>query len=108
MIGVKLATPFCVTILLLACVDSFAQQKSEFKADQFGAGCLHQAGWIVLESGHVILKDAKGFRWVGSGWCQPSHFNGMTFQRFISEPKKVLRRPTAIEVKQQRTNMCDK
>ncbi len=42
---------------------------------------------LSVDAMHTMIKDAKGFLWVGSSLGQLSRFDGMTFKNYIPEPQ---------------------
>ncbi len=71
---------------VLAGITSFAQKVN--KPDQYRA--IH---W-TMEEGlnnnimNVMLKDAKGFLWIGIASGELTRFDGARFKTFIPDPKK--------------------
>jgi len=62
----KKTIPFFISILLLWSNGPFAQQKNEIKPDQYRAINLTTADGLPSGIGHVMLKDDRGFLWIGS------------------------------------------
>ena len=78
-----------VLITCFVSVDSFAQQRSNLsKHDQYRPFQLTMENGLSFNSTNVMIKDLKGFLWVGSklgGFCR---FDGASFKKYIPEQNK--------------------
>jgi signal transduction histidine kinase/streptogramin lyase len=79
---------FLISIGCLTGSDSKAQQgRAEFKPDQYRA-----INWTAddgLSVGiHFVLKDSKGFTWVGSFYGPLFRFDGAHFEKYLPDPNK--------------------
>jgi signal transduction histidine kinase len=82
------AIPFLVSILFLICSNSEAQQKKvEFSPDQYRA--INLTSDDGLSAGiHYVIKDSKGFTWVGAAFGTLFRFDGVHFEKILHNPKK--------------------
>ena len=77
----KKRIPFFISILLLWGNASFAQQVSDFKPDQYRAVNLTTADGLPSGGSDVMLKDDKGFLWIGSN-NGLKRFDGSIFKEY--------------------------
>jgi ligand-binding sensor domain-containing protein len=73
-------------IICLAGVTCFAQKVN--KPDQYRAVLWTSQDGLNTDYLNVMLKDAKGFLWIGSTVGELTRFDGARFKRFIPNPKK--------------------
>ncbi len=83
-----LAMPFLCSILFLISSYSEAQQKKvEFSPDQYRA--INWTSDDGLSAGeHFVLKDSKGFTWVGALKGLLFRFDGVHFEKIMTNHKK--------------------
>src|SRR5688572_8277566 len=73
-------------IICLAGIPSVAQKVN--KPDQYRAVHWTMEEGLDEDGLNLMLKDAKGFLWVGSLFGELSRFDGARFKRFMPDPKK--------------------
>jgi signal transduction histidine kinase/streptogramin lyase len=62
-------------------------QKTEFKPDQYRAINWSSDNGVALGI-HLVLKDSKGFTWVGPQYNSMTHFDGARFETFAPDEGK--------------------
>ena len=75
---------FFISILLLWSNASFAQQVRDIKPDQYRANHWIRSEGLPSGINHVMLKDDKGFLWIGST-LGLSRFDGSLFKEYTSD-----------------------
>jgi signal transduction histidine kinase len=73
-------------IICLAGVTSFAQKVN--KPDQYRAVLWTSEEGLNTDYLNVMLKDAKGFLWIGSFGGELTRFDGARFKTFMPDPKR--------------------
>jgi hypothetical protein len=73
-------------IICLACSTSFAQKVN--KPDQYRTVHWTMEDGLNEAGMNVMLKDAKGFLWIGTVGGELSRFDGARFKRYMPDPKK--------------------
>ena len=86
--GNHFAIPLLISILILISSYSEAQQKKvEFSPDQYRA--INWTSDDGLSAGeHFVLKDSKGFTWVGALKGLLFRFDGVHFEKIMTNHKK--------------------
>ena len=83
----KIILPFLFSIACLVANNSFSQQHSKEKdLGQYRALHWTIADCLSWDRRNTMIKDAKGFIWVGSregGFCR---FDGATFKKYLPDP----------------------
>jgi ligand-binding sensor domain-containing protein len=87
----KMSFPKKIALLLLAwscsCF-SFAQTQVKKSTDQYRAVHWSVQDGLPSDLHNVMIKDVKGFMWIGSGEGELSRFDGTSFKKFIPNPHK--------------------
>src|SRR6476660_9114248 len=82
----KIIIPFLISISCFAGIDSLAQQRQkEIRPDQYRAVHLTREDGLAWDGVNTMIKDAKGFLWVGShggGFCR---FDGASFKKYFPD-----------------------
>ncbi len=73
-------------IICLAGITSVAQKVN--KPDQYRAVLWTSQEGLNTDDVNVMLKDAKGFLWIGSFAGELTRFDGARFKTFMPDPKK--------------------
>ena len=83
----KIIIPVFVLIACLTGNYSFSQQhKKEIKPDQYRAVHWTMEDGLSCDGVNTMIKDAKGFLWIGSnggGFCR---FDGASFKKYLPDP----------------------
>ena len=73
-------------IICLAGITSFAQKIN--KPDQYRPVLWTSQDGLNTDYFNVMLKDAKGFLWIGSFFGELTRFDGARFKTFMPDPKR--------------------
>ena len=85
----KIIKQFLISIVCLTAIDSFAQQsQNKTKPDQYRV--VHWGTEEGLNStiANILIKDAKGFLWIGNAGGGLSRFDGADFKDYIPDKHK--------------------
>jgi streptogramin lyase len=85
----KVITPFLISMACLAGGNSISQQlRKEIKLDQYRAIHWTMEDGLPWDGSNVMIKDIKGFLWVGTlngGLCR---FDGASFKKYFPDLNK--------------------
>jgi len=74
---------------LLTGIESFSQQtKSQNKPDEYRAVLWTSQDGLLSEGTNFMIKDSKGFLWIGASGVELSRFDGAKFKRYNPDPNK--------------------
>ena len=79
-----------ISLLLLVCLTgrvSFAQQLKS-SADQYRAIHWNVKDGLSSDVHNVMIKDVRGFLWIGSAEGELCRFDGAIFKKYIPDPNK--------------------
>jgi len=85
----KIIISFLILIAFLPGIDSISQQPyKEIKPDQYRAVHWTTQDGLSNDQSNVMIKDVKGFLWLGSAGGALCRFDGARFKKYFPEPNK--------------------